>query len=110
VENLLRARFSVYENADDPTKNTPFLLDVQTDLLGGLNTRVVIPLRNGDPYKHSKSTQDLMPFFIIKGKKLVLDTPRMAAVPTKHLKSEVGNLKDQQHLVIMAIDRLFHGF
>lgn len=104
------AKFSIYENADDPTKNTPFLLDVQTDLLGGLNTRVVIPLRNGNLYKHTKSTQDLMPSFLIKGKSFVLDTPRMAAVPSKHLKSEIGNLKDQQHLVMTAIDRLFHGF
>ena len=95
MENFLRARFSVYENAGDPTKNTPFLLDVQTDLLCEINTRVVIPLRNRDLYKHTKSTQDLMSSFVIKGKKLVLDTPRMAAVPTKHLKSEVGNLKDK---------------
>lgn len=104
------ARFSIYENADDPTKNTPFLLDVQTDLLGGLNTRVVIPLRIGDLYKHTKSTQDLMPSFLIKGKSFVLDTPRMAAVPSKYLKSEIGNLRDQQHTVMIAIDRLFHGF
>jgi toxin CcdB len=104
------ARFSIYENADDPTKNTPFLLDVQTDLLVGLNTRVVIPFRTSDLYKHSKSAQDLMPSFVIKGKSFVLDTPRMAAVPSKHHKSEIGNLKDQQHLVMKAIDRLFHGF
>jgi toxin CcdB len=104
------ARFSIYKNADDPTKNTPFLLDVQTDLLGELNTRVVIPLRNGDLYKHTKTTQDLMPSFVIKGKSFVLDTPRMAAVPSKHLKLEIGSLKEQQHLVIIAIDRLFHGY
>jgi len=51
-----------------------------------------------------------MPSFFIKGKEFTLDTPRMAAVPTKFLKKEVGTLKDQQHIVINAIDRLFHGF
>ena len=50
-----------------------------------------------------------MPSFAIQGKKFVLDTPRMAAVPAKHLKKEVASLRDQQHIVIAAIDRLFHG-
>ena len=104
------ARFSIYENSEDHTKTTPFVLDVQTDLLSGLNTRVVIPLRKGGVYKNIRSTQDLMPSFFIKGKEFILDTPRMAAVPTKFLKKEVGTLKDQQHIVINAIDRLFHGF
>lgn len=104
------ARFSVYQNSGDETKTTPYILDAQTDLLGGLNTRVVIPLRNNGLYKNLSSSQDLMPDLIIQGKKFTLDTPRMAAVPTKHLKKEVANLKDQQHLVIAAIDRLFHGF
>jgi len=51
-----------------------------------------------------------MPSLVIQGKKFVLDTPRMAAVPAKHLKEEVASLRDQQHIVIAAIDRLFHGF
>jgi hypothetical protein len=34
----------------------------------------------------------------------------MAAIPSKYLKKEIGNLRDQQHIVIAAIDRLFHGF
>ena len=104
------ARFSIYQNADDPTKTTPFILDVQTDLLSGLNTRIVIPLRKSDRYQNLSSAEDLMPSFAIHGKKFILDTPRMAAVPTKYLKKEIGSLKDQQHIVTAAIDRLFHGF
>ena len=104
------ARFSLYQNSDDHTKTTPYLLDVQTDLLSELNTRVVIPLRKSGQYKSLSSSQDLMPSFIIHGKSFVLDTPRMAAVPIKYLKNELGNLRDQQHIVIAAIDRLFHGF
>jgi toxin CcdB len=104
------AIFSVYENTDDHTKTTPYILDVQTDLLNGLNTRVVIPLRNSDRYQNLSATQDLMPRFGILGKEFILDTPRMAAIPSKHLKKEIGNLRDQQHIVMAAIDRLFHGF
>ena len=104
------ARFSIYQNSDDHTKTTPYILDVQTDLLNGLNTRVVIPLRNSDRYQNLSTSQDLMPRFGIQGKDFILDTPRMAAIPSKYLKKEIGNLRDQQHIVIAAIDRLFHGF
>jgi toxin CcdB len=104
------ARFSIYQNPEDKTKTTPYLLDVQTDLLSGLNTRVVIPLRKSGQYKSLSSSQDLIPSFVIHGKGFVLDTPRMAAVPIQHLKNEVGNLREQQHIVMTAIDRLFHGF
>ena len=51
-----------------------------------------------------------MPRLAIQGKEFILDTPRMAAIPSKHLKKEIANLRDQQHIVIAAIDRLFHGF
>lgn len=104
------ARFSVYQNSDDHTKTTPYILDVQTDLLSGLNTRVVIPLRNSNRYQNLSTSQDLMPSLEIQGKVFILDTPRMAAIPSKHLKKEIGSLRDQQHIVIAAIDRLFHGF
>ncbi len=104
------ARFSVYENIGEHAKNTPFLLDVQTDLLSGLDTRVVIPLRKASLYKNVKLPQDLMPIFSIKGGDFALETPKMAAVPSKILKKEIISLKSQQHLVMTAIDRLFHGF
>lgn len=104
------ARFSVYENIGDHAKTTPFLPDVQTDLLSGLDTRVVIPLRKASLYKKVRLPQDLMPIFSIKGSDFALETPKMAAVPSKILKKEIGSLKSQQHLVMIAIDRLFHGF
>ncbi len=35
------ARFSIDENSGDHSKTTPFPLDVQTDLLSGLDARVL---------------------------------------------------------------------
>ena len=40
------ARFDVYANPGAHATITPFLLDVQSDLLDGLDTRMVIPLRS----------------------------------------------------------------
>ena len=104
------ARFSIYENTGEHAKTTPFLLDVQTDLLSGLETRVVIPLRKASLYKKVRLPQDLVPIFSIKGSDFALETPKMAAGPRKILKIEVGSLKNHQHIVMTAIDRLFHGY
>ena len=42
------ARFDVYENPNPETnKEIPYLLDVQSDLLDSLSTRVVVPLVDG---------------------------------------------------------------
>ncbi|MCD8536496.1 MAG: CcdB family protein [Burkholderiaceae bacterium] len=39
-------RFDVYANPGSHAKTTPYLLDVQSDLLDDLESRVVIPLRS----------------------------------------------------------------
>jgi toxin CcdB len=65
------ARFIVYDNSSDKNKSTPYLVDVQTDLLEGLSTGVVIPLRDAKQYKQVKLPQDLLPQFTIKGNKFV---------------------------------------
>ena len=40
------ARFDVYANPGGHAETTPYLLDVQSDLLDGLDSRMVIPLRS----------------------------------------------------------------
>jgi hypothetical protein len=44
MADLLRARFDVYANPGARAAAAPFLLDVQSDLLDGLDSRMVIPL------------------------------------------------------------------
>jgi toxin CcdB len=110
MEIVLMARFHVYENGSQHALSTPFLMDVQADLLSDLETRVVIPLRAANSYEIKKLPKDLMPLFSIAGNEYVLETPKMAAVPARILKKLVANLKPEQNKVITAIDRLFHGF
>jgi toxin CcdB len=54
--------------------------------------------------------EDLIPAFLIDGVSCFLETPNMAAVPRKILKSPVLNLKKETDRITLAIDRLFHGF
>jgi toxin CcdB len=104
------ARFSIYENTGEHAKTTPFLLDVQTDLLSGLETRVVIPLRKASLYKKVRLPQDLVPIFSIKGSDFALETPKMAAVPARVLTRQVASLVTEQASIVTALDFLFNGY
>ena len=85
-----------------------FLLDVQTDLLSDLNTRVVVPLL---PKSRSpKPATRLNPTFEIDGEQVVMVTQFLAAVPVGILKSQVGNLRDEFEKITIAIDMLIQGF
>ncbi len=103
------ARFDVYANPDVSERAIiPFFLDVQNDYIRGLQTRVVVPLWNGDllPLK----VADLNPELEVGGRWVVMDTPALGAVPIALLKQLVGNLTSQQLAIQNAIDTLFGGF
>ncbi|MFC0269211.1 CcdB family protein [Kushneria aurantia] len=98
------ARFDLLENEG----GSGYLLDVQADILSGLNTRVVVPLL---PKSSAPSpAQRLNPVFSIEGQELVMATQFMAAVPEGELRSCVGNLADQQDDISGALEMLFLGF
>ena len=104
------ARFDVYRNSGPLATSTPYLLDVQCSLLDGLDTRIVIPLRRVDKFPNVNLAKDLTPVFDIEGVSCILETPKLAAVPTRLLKNYVMSLSDQQSLISNALDRLFHGY
>jgi toxin CcdB len=104
------ARFDVYRNSGPFATSTPYLLDVQCSLLDGLDTRIVIPLRRVDKFPNVNLAKDLTPVFDIEGVSCILETPKLAAVPTRLLKNYVMSLSHQQSLISNALDRLFHGY
>ena len=104
------ARFDVFRNSGPFASTTPYLLDIQSQLLDGLDTRVVIPLRRFDKFPAVNLAKDLTPIFDIEGVTCILETPKLAAVPTRLLKSLVTSLSGQQSEISNALDRLFHGY
>ena len=98
------AKYDVYPNPGGGC----FLLDVQADLLEGLNTRAVVPLipMQAAPVPAKR----LNPVFQIDGMPYVMVTQFLAAVPVSVLKSPVANLKAQFSEVTVAIDMLIQGF
>jgi toxin CcdB len=106
------ARFDLYNNPSPRSKATsPFLLDVQSDHLGTLISRVVIPLtRVAGNYTASKVAQDLSPLIEIGGEQFVLETPLLGAFRTGDLGPAIGSLKDEQGRIGVALDRLFGAY
>jgi toxin CcdB len=102
-------QFDVYENPDPETnQEIPYLLDVQTDLLENLATRVVVPLVR--IAVTNKTIKLLNPQAIIGPTTICLSTAELAGVSVRRLGKKVGSLKDRRDEIIAALDFLFTGF
>jgi toxin CcdB len=103
-------RFDVYHNSGEYAEVTPYLLDVQSDLLQGLETRIVVPLRKRERFPAVKLPDNLTPTFEIEGIECLLETPKLASVPLHLLKKPVTSLASRQFEITAALDFLFQGY
>lgn len=103
------SQFRAYKNHNPDNQHIPYLLDVQNDLLEGLDTRVVIPLIREASFRGSGITT-LTPKVNINGEVLLLLTPQMAGISKHLLSEEVGNLGDFRYEILAAINLLIEGF
>lgn len=85
-----------------------YLLDVQTDLLGGLNTRVVVPLMPRDAAP--EPARLLNPLFEVDGEPHVMATQFLSAVPAGVLRPPTASLAARAEEITRALDMLFQGF
>jgi len=100
------ARFDVFEFRNKPA---PLVVDVQADLLGVLQTRVVIPL---SPFEFAKEEvlPRLKPVLEIGGERYVLMTTDIAALPVRSLGALVANIDAKYRKEITdALDYLLFG-
>lgn len=98
------SRFGVYRTPNSDS----LLLDVQSDLLGQLDTRVVVPLY---PLEQAPPKADgLNPIFSIDDVTYMMATEQISAVPQKLLDEPVTTLSDKFAEVTGALDFLFQGF
>jgi len=58
----------------------------------------------------SQSPADLMPMFVLEGRECVMETPKLAAIPARLLRTPVENLSGSQLEIGAALDFLCHGF
>ncbi|HSX85015.1 MAG TPA: CcdB family protein [Cellvibrio sp.] len=103
------SQFHAFKNLNPANQHIPYLLDVQNDLLEGLDTRMVIPLIRESSFRGSGITT-LTPKVNINGESLLLLTPQMAGVSRQLLTEEVSDLSDFRYEILAAINLLIEGF
>jgi toxin CcdB len=100
------AQFDLHRN---PRRGAfPLLLDVQSDLLARLETRVVVPLMTVRRYGAKPITR-LNPLATIDGVSYVMLFQELAAVPPDAVGPKVGSLADRRTELVAALDLLFTG-
>jgi toxin CcdB len=103
------AQFTVYRNANRRTRDAiPYLLDVQSDLLAELRTRVVIPLALS-VHLNEQSMTTLTPPFDLEGQTLALLTPQLAGIPIRELGEPVADWTAHHDRIVAALDFLLTG-
>lgn len=103
------AQFRVYRNPRTESKaRFPLLLDIQSDLLDQLDTRVVVPLAPVQTRK-ARAISVLMPELEVEGRRYVMVTPQMAGVPRGVLGAEVAEVTASRQEIVAAIDLLVTG-
>lgn len=85
-----------------------YLLDVQSDILDGLNTRAVVPLML--PADAPKPARRLNPAFAIDSVRHIMVTQYLSAVPAAILVAPIANLGEHHGEITEALDMLFQGF
>jgi toxin CcdB len=85
-----------------------YLLDVQSDLLEVLNTRVVVPLMPLD--QAPRAARRLNPVFDIEGQAHVMVTQYLSAVRGSELGPRATTLEARFDAITAALDMMYHGY
>lgn len=102
-------QFDVYENPSPKMRDVyPLVVDVQSNLLGSLATRMVVPLAVTTlPTKDLP--QRLCPLITVNSKSLMLVPFEAAPLDKRLLKVKVTSVFDQSHEIIAAMDFVLSG-
>lgn len=104
------ARFDIYCNPGKNKNNIPYLIDLQSNVISGLATRVVVPLRAMAAFSAETLPADLFPIITVDGVDYFLDTPQLGAIPLSELKVKAGSAQAHQFDIQTALDRVFGAY
>jgi toxin CcdB len=107
---MVMPQFAVYQNKYLRGSGFyPLLVDVQTELLQDLATRVVVPLARGSGFIDFPLSF-VMPTIELEGERYVLMTPRLAGVSRSDLGPHVSSAEAHTQTISTALDFVFRGF
>lgn len=102
------AQFDVFANPGRNRERIPYVLDVQSDLLRDLATRVVVPLGVPDIVERQYLAA-LHPVFRVGRRQVVLLSTEIAHLPARILARPVANLETNRFEILRAIDAVLSG-
>jgi toxin CcdB len=85
-----------------------YYLDVQSNILPLMNTRMVVPLLPAN--RTPAPIRRLHPALTIRGQVLIMATHLMGAIPVKSLGKPVASAMHDYDDIVAAIDMVFNGF
>ena len=102
-------QFDVYENPSPRMREIyPFVVDVQSNLLGALATRMVVPLAVTTLAKKDLPHR-LCPMINIKNESLMLVPFEAAPLDKRLLKEKIASVLEQSYEIIAAMDSVLSG-
>lgn len=102
-------QFDVYPNPNPRTRDAyPFLVDIQSQLISELATRIVIPLGRRSRFG-AESMAVLTPVIEYAGEQLLLLTPQIASIPSNLLRDPIGSLDHFRADIIASLDFALAG-
>ena len=102
------AQFDIYPNPSPANEGFPYVVDMQSNQLASLPTRLVMPLQRllrhpaGLPRRLTQSID-------VQGERLYLAAQQCAAVPAPALKKAVASVRAQSSLFVDALDAVVSG-
>jgi toxin CcdB len=104
------AQFDVYVNPQPASRQfVPYVLDVQSDLIDQLATRLVMPVSRVGA-SEVKLPLNLCPSVDIEGESLTVLAHMAAPVAARLLRKPVGSLRHRGREISAALDAVISGF
>jgi len=100
--------FSIHRNNSASSVHYPFIIDVQSELLSGLETRLAIPLVPSTELTGG-AIKNLNPAIAIGDVRYFVLTQQVAAVPKAVLGERLDNVEVDRGRILSSIDFLITG-
>lgn len=102
-------QFDVYENPSPRMRDVyPYVVDVQSDLISGLATRMVMPLAI-TKLPRQELPGRLCPLIAVRGKPFMLVPFEAAPMDKRLLTTEIDSVRSQSHDIVAAVDAVLSG-
>ncbi len=102
-------QFDVFENPSPRMREVyPYVVDVQSDLLSSLATRMVVPLALTTLAANALPRR-LCPVLTVNDKSLMLVPFEAAPLDKRWLRIEITSVRDRSHEIISAMDSVLSG-